>query len=94
MLRKVASTVKPTLTISNEGDRWTMKLTSTFKNQETSFTEGVSFDETTLDGRESKNVVVREGDDKLVQTSTIEKLQNKVVREVIDDRLVQVDLKF
>ncbi len=91
MLRKVANTVKPTLTISNDGDKWTFNMTSTFKNQTTSFTEGVSFDETTLDGRESKNVVTREGD-KLVQTQTIDKLNNKITREVVNDQLVQVIL--
>lgn len=43
--RKAAGTIKPTLTISNEGNNWTLKLTSTFKNSETNFTDGVAFDE-------------------------------------------------
>lgn len=43
--RKAAATIKPTLTITNDGTKWTLKLTSTLKNSETSFEENVEFDE-------------------------------------------------
>ena len=43
--KQAAGSVKPTLTISNNGNSWTLKLSSTFKNSETTFTEGVEFDE-------------------------------------------------
>jgi len=64
--RKIGNSVKPTYTISNDGNTWTIKLESTFKNTEIKFTEGVEFDEETLDGRKAKSTVTLEGD-KLVQ---------------------------
>merc|ERR1712150_65505 len=88
MLRKVASTIKPSLTIENSGNDWVFKVTSTFKNQETKFTDGVAFDEATMDGRESTNTIRSEGSDKLVQEQTVGGLKNHIVREVVDDRLV------
>jgi len=44
-MRKAGGSVKPTVIISNNGNQWTIKLQSTFKNSEISFTEGVEFDE-------------------------------------------------
>ena len=88
VMRKAAGSVKPTLNISNDGANWTFKMTSTFKNQETKFTDGVAFDEQTLDGRSSTNVIKSDGPNKLVQTSTIGDLENKIVREVVDNRLI------
>ena len=45
----------------------------------------------TLDGRKSSNIVRSQGADKLVQEITIDNLKSQVVREVIADRLVQVN---
>ena len=45
MLRKVASTVKPRVVFERNGQNWKINMTSTFKNQSTSFTEGVPFEE-------------------------------------------------
>lgn len=44
MLRKIAATVKPTLIISKNGDKWIIKTRSTFKNEEDEFTIGVEWD--------------------------------------------------
>lgn len=45
MLRKAAGLVKPQINISNNGNQWTFKATSTLKNVEVNATEGVEFDE-------------------------------------------------
>ena len=45
MLRKVASTVKPRVVFERNGQNWKINMTSLFKNQSTSFTEGVPFEE-------------------------------------------------
>lgn len=49
--RKMANTLKPTLTFSRDGDKWKMVSVSTFKTHVTEFTIGEEFDETTGDGR-------------------------------------------
>jgi fatty acid-binding protein 3 len=48
IMRKAGGSVKPTVIISNNGNQWTIKLQSTFKNSEISFTEGVEFNESYL----------------------------------------------
>ena len=48
MLRKVASTasiLKPRVVFERNGQNWKINMTSLFKNQSTSFTEGVPFEE-------------------------------------------------
>ncbi len=65
-------------------------MTSTFKNQETNFTDGEAFDETTLDGRKSTNLIKLDGD-KLVQDTTVDgTLKTTAVREVVNDQMIQV----
>ncbi len=43
--RKAAGSIKPTVTITNNSNNWSIKLSSTFKSSEMNFTEGVEFDE-------------------------------------------------
>lgn len=45
ILRKTAGTIKPTVIISNDGDKWTLKMQSTLKSSEVTATLGVEFDE-------------------------------------------------
>ncbi len=45
--RKAAGSVKPTVSITNDGNNWTLKMTSTLKSSETNFVDGVEFDEST-----------------------------------------------
>lgn len=53
-LRKMGNMVKPTLTITIDGDKVMLKNSSTFKTTEISFKLGEEFDETTADGRTVK----------------------------------------
>ena len=44
-MRKIGGTVKPTYIISQDGNNWTIKMQSTFKNSEYTFIDGVEFEE-------------------------------------------------
>lgn len=52
--RQVGNVTKPTVIISQEGDKVVIRTQSTFKNTEISFKLGEEFDETTADDRNCK----------------------------------------
>lgn len=52
--RQVGNVTKPTVIISQEGDKVMIRTQSTFKNTEISFKLGEEFDETTADDRNCK----------------------------------------
>lgn len=52
--RQVGNVTKPTVIISQEGDKVFIRTQSTFKNTEISFHLGEEFDETTADDRNCK----------------------------------------
>ena len=52
--RQVGNVTKPTVIISQEGDKVVVRTQSTFKNTEISFKLGEEFDETTADDRNCK----------------------------------------
>ena len=52
--RQVGNVTKPTVIISQEGDRVVIRTQSTFKNTEIDFHLGEEFDETTADDRSCK----------------------------------------
>nr|WLG17454.1 fatty acid-binding protein C [Brachionus koreanus] len=62
ILRKVGNTVTPTLIISNNGNEWSIKMRSTFKNTDDNFTLGEEFDDETTDGRKIKCLYNLDGD--------------------------------
>lgn len=45
ILRKAGNMVTPTVIISNEGDKWSIKIRSTFKNTDDDFVIGEEFDD-------------------------------------------------
>ena len=51
LTRKIGASAKPTNIITKDGDKWVIRTESTFKNSEIKFTDGVEFDEVTMDGR-------------------------------------------
>ncbi|VDM00488.1 unnamed protein product [Schistocephalus solidus] len=59
--RKAGNAMKPTLTISKTGDKYTMKTTSTFKTCEFTFTLGEPFQEVTPDGRTVESTITMDG---------------------------------
>lgn len=48
IMRKTAASIKPTVTIENNGSNWNIKLASTFKSSELPFVDGVQFEESNL----------------------------------------------
>jgi len=85
VMRKMGNSAKPSQHITIDGDQWTLKTTSTFKNTEIKFKIGEQFDETTADGRKVKTVMSLEGDNKLVQTQEHKEHPAVMTRELTDD---------
>jgi fatty acid-binding protein 7 len=52
--RAIAAAAKPTIEISENGGKYTIKTLSAFKNTEITFTLGEEFDEETADGRKAR----------------------------------------
>lgn len=50
-LRTIGNKTKPSQEIIENGDSYTIKTVSTFKNSEINFTIGQDFEEKTIDGR-------------------------------------------
>ncbi|KAL6095533.1 fatty acid-binding protein, brain isoform X2 [Pungitius pungitius] len=85
--RQVGNVTKPTVIISQDGDKVVVRTQSTFKNTEISFKLGEEFDETTADDRSCKSTVTMEGD-KLVHVQKWDGKETKFVREIKDGKLV------
>ncbi|KAK1792906.1 hypothetical protein P4O66_001637 [Electrophorus voltai] len=98
--RQVGNVTKPTIVISQEGEKVVVKTLSTFKNTEISFKLGEDFDETTADDRNVKillylifginqSTVTLDGD-KLVHVQKWDGKETKFVREIKDGKMVMV----
>ncbi|ELR60417.1 Fatty acid-binding protein, brain, partial [Bos mutus] len=87
--RQVGNVTKPTVIISQEGDRVVIRTQSTFKNTEISFHLGEEFDETTADDRNCKSVVSLDGD-KLVHVQKWDGKETNFVREIKDGKMIMV----
>ncbi|XP_055289178.1 fatty acid-binding protein, brain isoform X1 [Moschus berezovskii] len=102
--RQVGNVTKPTVIISQEGDRVVIRTQSTFKNTEISFHLGEEFDETTADDRNCKKSdlclllcsafcwwsqsVVSLDGDKLVHVQKWDGKETNFVREIKDGKMV------
>lgn len=62
LLRKAAMASSPTMTISENGGNWTVLTKTTAKTTEVKFRLGEEFDETSVDGRRCRTLVVLDGD--------------------------------
>jgi len=87
MMRKMASSAKPPLTITRSGERWTIK-TEGVKTTEISFSFGEEFDETTADGRKAKSTVTQDSPRKWTQVQKAD-IPSTVTRELIDDNTMK-----
>ncbi|XP_051020356.1 fatty acid-binding protein, brain [Acomys russatus] len=90
--RQVGNVTKPTVIISQEGDKVVIKTQCTFKNTEISFRLGEEFEETSIDDRSCKSVVQLDGD-KLIQLQKWDGKETNFVREIKDGKMV-VTLTF
>ncbi|XP_023447664.1 fatty acid-binding protein, brain isoform X3 [Dasypus novemcinctus] len=87
--RQVGNVTKPTVIISQEGDKVVIRTQSTFKNTEISFHLGEEFDETTADDRNCKSVISLDGD-KLIHVQKWDGKETNFVREIKDGKMVMV----
>merc|ERR1711916_273716 len=60
-LRTIGNKTKPSQEIIVDGNNYTIKTISTFKNTEIKFTLGQEFDEKTIDGRNVKTTPTMDG---------------------------------
>jgi len=65
VMRKLAATAKPVAEITQNGNEWNIKTTTTFKTTEIKFELGKEFKETTADGRECLATITMEGDNRM-----------------------------
>jgi hypothetical protein len=84
MMRKLGAMAKPNVSISLDGDVWTLKTVTTFKTSETIFKLGEEFEETTADGRKVMTTVVLQDDGKLVQEQK-GNVPSTITREMLDE---------
>lgn len=83
--RIAANAASSTVTILKNGDKWQLKLDSTFKSSDTTFTEGIEFDDKTMDGRKVKTTMKFQNPNKLVQEEkdrSSGKIVSIIIREV------------
>jgi len=85
VLRNLAKTSTPVVEISKDGDEFSLKTTTTFKNSEIKFKLGEEFEESRMDGAKVKTKVEVDGN-KLIQTQFGDK-EVKIVRELNGDEL-------
>uniref|UniRef100_A0A0N4Z5C8 FABP domain-containing protein n=1 Tax=Parastrongyloides trichosuri TaxID=131310 RepID=A0A0N4Z5C8_PARTI len=92
--RKLASTVKPVVTITVNGNHITINSASTFKNHTTEFDLGVPYTEETIDGRKFNTTFTWE-DDKLVQRQVVINDGDKpsVITRYIKDGQLYIDME-
>jgi hypothetical protein len=86
IMAKAGSAAKPTVYISIDGDTWTLKSETTFKNSEIKFKLGQEFDETTVDDRKMKTTITLVGN-KLIQDQK-GTIPSTITREVNGDKMV------
>merc|ERR1711935_519085 len=87
LLRKAAMVSTPTMDITNTGNNWKMVTATTLKSMTLEFEMGVTFDESTTDGRTCKTTVTMEGDNKMITSQKAQKSGQKdvkVIREFSD----------
>jgi ketosteroid isomerase-like protein len=90
VMRKMAATATPTTEITQNGDDWNIKTSTTFKTTEIKFKLGEPFDEETADGRKCKSTITQEGDKKLVHEQKSGDSTLKIVREFKDDEMTMI----
>uniref|UniRef100_A0A914EE02 Lipocalin/cytosolic fatty-acid binding domain-containing protein n=1 Tax=Acrobeloides nanus TaxID=290746 RepID=A0A914EE02_9BILA len=90
VMRKLATSVYPTVEITITGNHWKIVTSSTVKTIVVEFDLGVEFDEVTPDGRKLKNTPTLE-DGRLVEVKHGEKIKNiRVERYVEGNKLIMI----
>ncbi|XP_021944577.1 sodium/calcium exchanger regulatory protein 1 isoform X1 [Folsomia candida] len=87
VMRKMAATATPTTEITQNGDDWNIKTSTTFKTTDIKFKLGQEFDEETADGRNCKSTITLDGDTKLVHSQKCGDQTLQILREFTDDEM-------
>ncbi|XP_077208156.1 fatty acid-binding protein 5-like [Paroedura picta] len=87
-MRKMGSMAKPDVTISKEGDTFTVKTESTFKTSEFSFKLNEKFTEETIDGRKTETLITLGDDNVLTQVQKWDGKETTIKRKVVDGQLI------
>jgi hypothetical protein len=87
-----AKLIKPIMIIEKNGEQWTIKSHSSFKNHEFTFTPGHEIDLTTLDGRQVKASFAFENENKLIQKEK-GKIDSVITREATDENNILLTLE-
>ncbi|XP_063780066.1 fatty acid-binding protein, adipocyte-like [Pseudophryne corroboree] len=87
LTRTTAGALKPDVTISKDGDNWSIKTESTFKSTDLCFPLDKQFDETTADGRNVKTTVKCENG-ALVQRQEWDGKVSIITRQVKDGNMI------
>merc|ERR1712228_694603 len=72
----------PTMDIIQNGNNWKLVTATTLKTMTLEFEMGVTFDESTTDGRTCKTTVTKEGDNKLITSQKAQKSGQKDVKVI------------
>ncbi|XP_006009740.1 myelin P2 protein-like [Latimeria chalumnae] len=87
--RTLGSVTKPSVVVSVDGDRITIKTESTVKTTSVTFKLGEEFDETTADDRKTKTVFNLENG-KLIQVQKWDGKETIIGRELKDGKMITV----
>lgn len=87
----MGNSISPTIELTENNGEYSLKTTSTFKNSEIKFKLGEEFDEETIDGRNVKSVITRDGN-KFVQVQKGDKLETTIEREFTPTELKTVSI--
>ncbi|XP_061552504.1 fatty acid-binding protein, brain-like [Phycodurus eques] len=85
--RQVGNVTKPTVVISQDGDKVVVNTLSTFRNTKLAAKLGEEFDENTPDDRQVKSTFTMEGET-FVQVQKWDGKETKFVRELKDGKMV------
>lgn len=89
MLRNLAEKFRPTVEITEDGERMTLTILTALKNIRLDFTLGQTFDEEILDGRRARSVITQESN-QLLQVSEIDNERWSVDRTFSDGSMKEV----
>ncbi|CAG7828979.1 unnamed protein product [Allacma fusca] len=87
--RKLANNSKPTIEVTENGDKYLFKTITTFKTIDLDFEVGKEFTEETADGRKAQTTITRNGN-VFTQTQKIDKLNATITRTFSDNTLTAV----
>jgi len=85
VMRKMAATATPVAEITQDGDQWKIKTTTTFKTTEISFKLGEEFKEVTADGRNCLATITLENDQRMKHVQKCDGINLTMYRDFTDD---------